>query len=150
MAADSQPFTSDELAVWAGFLATHSRVTAELDGALQREHGLTIREFEVLLKLAGRHGGGLRLSDLALVVYLTPSGLSRQVDRMESRGLVRRSPDGADQRARCVSITRAGSQLLRRAAAGHRRRVRALFLDRLPERDRTMLARTWRRLDTEA
>lgn len=66
MADDGTPFSADELAVWAGFLATHSRVAGTLDLALQREHGLTIREFEILLKLGGKRPRGLRLSELAL------------------------------------------------------------------------------------
>lgn len=65
---------------------------------------------------------------------------------MEARALVRRSADGSDQRAVRVSITADGSRLLRGAAAGHRRRVRALFLDRLQPSQRAALARAWRQL----
>lgn len=61
--------------------------------------GLAVREFEVLLKLESVRPGGLRMTDLVERVYLTPSGLSRLVDRMQRRGLVLRGIDSDDLRA---------------------------------------------------
>jgi len=92
----SDPWSLD---VWAGFLRTHSRITRLLNAEMEAEHGLAVREFEVLLKLESVRPGGLRMTDLVERVYLTPSGLSRLVDRMQRRGLVLRGIDSDDLRA---------------------------------------------------
>jgi len=139
-------FQPEELAVWAGFLRSHSRITGYLSVELEGGHGLTVREFEVLLKLdvAGRKG--LRITELADRVYLTPSGLSRLIDRMEERGFVQRATDAADQRANTVTMTREGGALFRRAAGSHRQRVRECFLQRLTPEQRSTLAAVWQTL----
>jgi len=145
-AADDRPFSPRELHVWEGFLASHSRLTRHLSAALERECRLTVSEFEVLTALEAVHPGGLRMTDLADRVQLTPSGLSRLVARLEHRGLVLRGPDETDQRASCVSMTEEGTVLLRGASAGHRARVRECFLGRLGPQDRQALAALWERL----
>lgn len=144
--AASGRFQQEELNVWAGFLGTHKRVTRYLSAEMEREHGLTAREFEVLLVLDGRRPEGLRMSDLADRVYLTPSGLTRLVDRMEPRGLVRRATGTADQRASTVTSTPEGGRLFRRASSAHPRRVRDCFLNRLTPQQRAVLAEVWREL----
>lgn len=74
-------FSPRELHVWEGFLASHSRLIRHLSAALERECRLTVSEFEVLTALEAVHPGGLRMTDLADRVQLTPSGLSRLVAR---------------------------------------------------------------------
>lgn len=146
----SEPFQQDELDVWAGFLRTHSRITRHLSTELERGHGLTVREFEVLLKLEAVRPRGLRMSDLADRVYLTPSGLSRLVDRMQDRGLVQRDTDAADQRASRLTVTAQGLRLFRRAASSHRQRVRDGFLRQLTPEQQAVLAAVWRQLSVTA
>lgn len=146
MSTPSGQFQRDELDVWAGFLRTHSSITRLLSAGLEREHGLTVREFEVLLILADVSPDGLRMTDLAERVYLTPSGLSRLVLRMEQRGLVQRAADPRDQRASTISLTGTGAELFGRAASAHRDRVREHFLTRLSPEQRAVLADVWRAL----
>lgn len=88
--------------------------------------------------------GQFEPEELAERVYLTPSGLSRMIDRMEERALVRRSTDAADQRANTVTLTPAGTALFRRAARSHRQRVRECFLQRMTPVQRCTLAEVWR------
>lgn len=139
-------FQPEELAVWAGFLGTHSRITRYLSAELERGHGLTVREFEVLLKLDAVRQRGLRVSELAEQVYLTPSGLSRLIDRLQERALVQRSTDTADQRASTVTLTPQGAALFRRAARSHRQRVREHFLLAMTPQQRSTLAEVWQTL----
>lgn len=98
------------------------------------------------MKLEAVRPQGLRMSDLADRVYLTPSGLTRLVDRMENRGLVQRGTDVDDQRASSVTATVEGSELFRRAATSHRRRVRECFLQQMTPEQRSVLAEVWRQL----
>ena len=134
--------TPEARAAWAGFLRTHARVTTALDADLRRTTGLTLGEFDVLRTLAG---GARRMSDLAETVLLSRSGLTRLVQRLESRGLVERTRPPADVRQVYAALTTAGHTALIDAEPAHVRGIRKEFLDRLPERELRALARLWTR-----
>src|SRR5919107_531655 len=84
--------SSEEFATWSGFWQTHAALTRELDTDLRTAHGLPLTDFEILLWLANRSCEGMRMAMLAETVLLSPSGLSRAVERLETRGLVQRIP----------------------------------------------------------
>ena len=54
------------------------------------------------------------MNELAREVVLSPTAMSRFVDRVEKAGYVRREPDPDDRRALQVALTDAGVDLLRR------------------------------------
>ena len=85
------------------FFETHAGLTRELGRRLERETRLSVQWFEVLLRLFRTPGHRLRMSDLAAQTTLTPSGLSRAVDRLERAGLVTREtcPATAGSPMRC-------------------------------------------------
>src|SRR5687768_9300219 len=80
----------NELAAWRGFLEAHARLVRELDAELLREHSLSLSSYDVLVQLAHSPDRRLRMSELAESVLLTPSGLTRLVDRLCREGLVER------------------------------------------------------------
>lgn len=82
-------------------------------GELHARHGLSGSEFDSLLRLA-RSGERLQMSDLAAQTSMSTSGITRVVDRLEQRGLVRREPSPADRRVSLVVLTDEGVGLLRR------------------------------------
>ncbi|HJP65855.1 MAG TPA: MarR family transcriptional regulator, partial [Actinomycetota bacterium] len=86
--------------------------------------------YDVLLRLA-RAPEGLRMSDLAERVMLSPSGLTRMVDRLVANGLVDRGRADGDARVMLVRSTDRGRQVLRRAARTHLRGIREHFTGRL-------------------
>jgi DNA-binding MarR family transcriptional regulator len=69
--------------------------------------GMTVAQAATLQALAAED---LRLSDLSKRLGITASTLTRNLGRLEDRGLVRRSPDPNDRRALRVSLTRAGHE----------------------------------------
>jgi hypothetical protein len=87
----------EEFAVWAGFLQTHAGLARELDADLRSAHGLPLIDFEILLWLGNRPYERMRMAALADTVLLSPSGLSRAVERLEGRGLVQRIPCTEDR-----------------------------------------------------
>jgi DNA-binding MarR family transcriptional regulator len=118
-----------------------------LSAALQEECGLSISEFEVLIMVNNTDTSSLRISALAERVLLSPSGVSRLVDRLERRGLVVRSKDDdGDRRSMRVTITDEGRELFQVASRAHSRRVRALFLDKMTQREMETLAGVWEKL----
>jgi DNA-binding MarR family transcriptional regulator len=130
---------------WLSFLRTHSRLWDELEAQMRRDHGLTMARYDVLAHL-DMAGGRLGLSELAAQVVLSPSGLSKLLDRMEQSGLIRREPDPGDARAAFAAITPRGRNVVRRAREGHHTLVRGTFGSRLTDRDLADLERIMRRL----
>jgi DNA-binding MarR family transcriptional regulator len=119
---------------WQALLHAHHDVTARLEAELQDAHGLSMGEYDVLIRLARAPGRALRMTDLAERVLLSPSGLTRLVDRLAAQGLVERLPDPDDGRGARASLTDHGLAAARRAAITHLRGIRRHFTDRLNER----------------
>ena len=138
--------SGQEFAVWAGFLQTHAALARELDTDLRAAHGLPLTDFEILLWLTDRGCEGVRMAALADRVLLSPSGLSRAVERLEARGLVRRIPCAEDRRGSYAALTESGVDLVRTAGATHAAGIRRHFLDRLTPAETRSLAAIWDQL----
>jgi DNA-binding MarR family transcriptional regulator len=139
-----------ELGAWRGLLRVHSRLTKALDADLEREHGIPLSEYEVLLFLADSREGRLRMSELADGVLLSRSGLTRLVDRMERDGLLRRERCEDDARGYNAIITDAGRELFRGARRTHLDGVRELFVRKLSAQELRTLAELWERVSPGA
>jgi DNA-binding MarR family transcriptional regulator len=122
-----------ELEAWQALLHAHALLTSTLDAELQREHELTLGEYDILLRLARASGRRLRMSDLAQRVMVPPSSLTRVVDRLVARGLVSRERSGEDNRVVHAALTDMGRRRLRRAARTHLRGIREHFSGRLSD-----------------
>jgi DNA-binding MarR family transcriptional regulator len=145
-ADDGGALTPLELAAWRGFLDVHARIVRELDEELQRERGLPVSAYEVLLLLDGTPGGRLRMSDLARSTLLSLSGASRLVDRLVREGLVTRAPCPDDRRGAFAVISEEGRRRLADARPVHRAGVRRRFLDALDGDEMRALGELWGRL----
>ena len=134
------------MTAWMLLVRTHTRFWDAVEEQMRREHGLTMARYDVLAQLE-MAGGRLGLSDLAAAIALSPSGLSKLLDRMDASGLIRREPDPDDQRAAFATITARGRELVRDARRGHHALLRRTFAAALNDRDLTDLARIMRKLD---
>jgi DNA-binding MarR family transcriptional regulator len=123
-----------ELRAWQALLHAHQQVTRTLDAELRAEHGLSLNAYDVLLRLGRAPGRRLRMTDLAERVMMSPSGLTRIVDRMVESGLVRRDRAETDARVMLAGLTDEGRRVLRRAARTHLRGIREHFTGRLTQR----------------
>jgi DNA-binding MarR family transcriptional regulator len=130
---------------WLALLRTHARLWDQLEASFRRYHGLSIARYDVLahVELAG---GQLRLSELASSIVLSPSGLSKLVDRMEASGLIRRSPDPNDARSTFAVITPHGRSLVKTARRSHHELLQRTFGDALDDRDVADLTRIMGRI----
>lgn len=144
--ADQPQLDERELAAWAGFLVTHRQVIAQLDDELEREHGLPLVSYEVLLYLADAPDHELRMGELADRLLLSRSGLTRLVDRLATRGLVERHSCPSDRRGTFARLTDEGLARFREARPTHLRGVREHFLDHISQRDLDRLAAIWGRI----
>jgi DNA-binding MarR family transcriptional regulator len=106
----------DLLGEWRELSARHARVTAALERELQRRHGLTVSEFEVLQRLAENDENGCRLQELVDNSTISQSALSRLIGRLADEGLVERRTCTNDRRGIFAIITVAGRERLEEAA----------------------------------
>jgi DNA-binding MarR family transcriptional regulator len=140
------PFQQFELDAWRGLLRFHAHVTGEMSARLQTEVGLTLAEYELLLHLYEHPSERMPMSELARLVLLTPSGITRMVDRLVGRGVVERQSVRSDARVQHAVLTPEGRELFFRAAKVHLDDVRLRFLDNLSETQTQELGRVWAKL----
>ncbi len=113
---------------------------------LETQFQLDLSEYEVLLHLYERKDGRIAMIELADLVLLTPSGVTRLVDRLLKRGFVERQPCPTDARRHHAVLTRAGRAMFIRAGRVHLSGIRELFLSRLTDEEQLLLAGIWKRL----
>jgi DNA-binding MarR family transcriptional regulator len=144
--APAAALSSRELRAWRGLLRVHAALAKSLDADLEREHGLPLSSYEVLVVLQDAEGRRMRMCDLASSVVLSRSGLTRLVDRLERDGLVVRVACPGDARGAFAKLTPAGREKLAAARGTHLRGVRRLFLDLLSEDEQDVLGDVWERV----
>jgi DNA-binding MarR family transcriptional regulator len=135
-----------DLASWTRFLRAHAAVTRELSADLVSEHGLTINDYEVLLRLSRAPAEGLKRVELAQQVLLTPSGITRLLAGLERAGYVERAECESDARVSYARLTDEGLEKLRAAARTHLAGVERVYLERFSEEERATLAELLGRL----
>jgi DNA-binding MarR family transcriptional regulator len=140
---EPDPFTPDEFGAWRGMLRVHAAVFRELDRRLLADHGFGVDAYGVLITLVTTPAGTLTMGELGEQRNLSPSGISRSVDRLARAGLVQRTTNPADGRSLLVGLTREGLARLRAAQITHHAAVRELLLARLAERDLKRLRELW-------
>ena len=82
-----------------------------VDGVCER-HGLTRSQYNVLRILRGVHPDGHPRCEVACRMVDRAPDVTRLVDRLQARGLVRRTRGGNDQRQAITRITPKGLRLL--------------------------------------
>ena len=132
-----------ELAAWRGFLSTHAALFKALDAELESAHDLPLTTYEVLVALFHAPGRRLRMAEVAERTFLSRSGVTRLVDRLERDGLLRREHCSSDARGCYATLTDDGEAILRDARPTHLDGVRRMFLERLSDDDLAHLARIW-------
>ncbi|WP_281905000.1 MarR family winged helix-turn-helix transcriptional regulator [Phytohabitans aurantiacus] len=102
---------SDDLRLvieWRALAQRYHDTSCALERELQDRHGIGMSEFEVIDRLAGADQAKLRMQELAELVHLSQSALSRAVARLERDGLVCRALCEADRRGVFVTLTDEG------------------------------------------
>src|SRR4051812_31523169 len=134
----------ETLATWRAFLNAHAHVTRRIGRDLADAGLPDLSWYDLLWSLYRQPDRRLRVNALAREVVLSPTAMSRFVDRVEAAGHVRREPDPGDRRALQVTITDSGVDLLRQMwpvyEAGIERHFVA-FLGKSGPRVRAMLTR---------
>jgi DNA-binding MarR family transcriptional regulator len=124
---------SSGVRAFAALLRAHAAATRRLSAELTADHGLTINDYEVLLRLARAPDRRMRRVDLAEQILLTASGITRLLDGLERSGYVERGSCDSDRRVVYAVLTEAGRQKLREASESHVEQIDAFFAERFEE-----------------
>ena len=144
--------TAERAAAFVGLLRAGETLARELDAELERDHGIRLREFEVLLFLAVfSPNGRLRMVDLTELSPLSQSRMSRLVAELEARHLLTRATSGDDRRGVEVAITAKGIQKFSEAQEDHLAALERRLFAHLSAEEVDQLAHlTGRILDAQA
>jgi DNA-binding MarR family transcriptional regulator len=116
------------LDAWRSYLQSHASIVRELDAELVAAHGMTTRDYEVLLYLAQADDMRLPMSALSERTMLTRSGITRLVDGLVESEMIERVACENDARVSYARLTAAGYEKLRQAGCTHVKSIERLFL----------------------
>ncbi len=125
--------TKDQQVHWRAWITAANVLPELLSRELQEAFGLTITDYEILVRLSEAPDRQVRMSELANRTLLSRSRLSHQIDRLEQKGLVSRQVCKDDRRGQLCVMTTKGWDTLVSAAPMHVAGVRKHFVDQLTE-----------------
>jgi DNA-binding MarR family transcriptional regulator len=125
----------EQLGAWLNLIQANRIVSDVLEEHVEAAAGLSLAEHEVLIRIGFSADGKLRMADLANLLLVSKSGVTRLVDRVEQAGLVKREFSPDDRRVTFASITDAGRDALARANPAFARGLAQAFLQHLTTSD---------------
>lgn len=128
------------LDAWRSYIQSHAAIVRQLDAELADAHGMTTRDYEVLLYLAQAPQRQLPMSALAASTMLTRSGITRLVDGLVNAGWIERVACQSDARVSYARLTDLGFRKLRDAGCTHIASIQQLFLEHFNREELDQLA----------
>ncbi|QZY28310.1 MarR family winged helix-turn-helix transcriptional regulator [Nocardioides coralli] len=126
---------------WRAFILGTTLLFDRLDDDLHRKHGLSLTEYEILVRLSERDGHRMRMAQLADAVAHSRSRVTHTVKRLEDAGYVHREKAPDDGRGIVCTLTDRGMLLLENTAPTHVRGVREHLVDLVSAEDFAALGR---------
>jgi DNA-binding MarR family transcriptional regulator len=136
----------EEMRAWRNYVVGASMLADRLHRELQDGHGVSLPDYEVLVRLSERRGLRMRMSQLADEVASSKSRVSHQVARMEREGLLRRLECPEDGRGVFAELTDKGMALLEASAPTHVEGVREHMIDLLSREEQEVMATVFTRV----
>jgi DNA-binding MarR family transcriptional regulator len=143
MTAQGEPrwLDADQQHSWRALLMGMTLLLDRLDEDLRREFGISLGEYEVLVRLSERPGREMRMAQLADAMAHSRSRVTHTVARMEASGYVTRGTTPEDGRGVVATMTEQGYALLESAAPCHVESVRRNLVDLVDPADFAALGR---------
>jgi DNA-binding MarR family transcriptional regulator len=121
----------DEQRTWRSYLDASRLLWEHLEAQLQRDAGMPVSYYQVLVHLSEAPGQALRMSELATATGSSRSRLSHAMARLETAGWAERRSCPTDGRGEVAVLTAEGLAALEQAAPGHVTAVRESLFDAL-------------------
>jgi len=129
MSPDPRWLDAEQQAAWRAYLDGTRMLFSELDRQLEAGAGMSLTDYELLVRLSEAPGHRLRMRDLADATLSTRSGVTRAVTRAEKAGWVRRVECEDDRRGMNAELTEQGLAKLAASAPAHVESVRQNLID---------------------
>lgn len=126
---------------WRAFIVGSTLLMDTLDRELRQAHGVSMAEYEILVRLSESPDKTLRMAQIAESMQHSRSRVTHTVSRMEKAGLIRREAATGDKRGVDAVMTPEGWKLLQEAAHTHVTGVRAHFVDVADQADYEAMGR---------
>jgi DNA-binding MarR family transcriptional regulator len=139
----------ERLRAWRLYFESALALIDVLDAELERDAGIRLRWYDVLVKLE-ETPDGLRMNELAERILYSKSGFTRVVDRMEEAGLVRRVRPANDRRSILVVLTDEGRETMENARRYHRHGIEQHFSRHMTDADIKALTRALEKISAHA
>ena len=141
-ASPTIPLDRREQAAWRTFVETVDDLMLAFNEDLE-PHGITLGDYQVFVFLSEVDGRRMRMVDLAAALHLSPSGLTRRLDRLTRHGYVDRVPSVEDRRVILAVLTDHGFDKLLEAYPTHLASVRRRIFDRCSWKDIAAVGRVF-------
>lgn len=113
-----EPISKTRLRLWLRLLKATSGIEAEIRRRLRDECETTLPRFDVLSALS-RYPGGLKMSEISLLLKVSNGNVTGIVERLVEDGLAVRMAVLGDKRANLVKLTEKGHTMFSDLAARH-------------------------------
>lgn len=131
---------------WRAFLEASSILPERLSRELQESFGISIKDYEILVRLSETPERRIRMSELATLTLSSRSRLTHQIDRLEKAGYVWRGACAEDARGQWCHMSDKGWELLVQAAPTHVNGVRTHLVDVLTDAEFAALGKAMRKV----
>lgn len=129
-----------EMRAWRAFLTASTLLSSTLNQEMEAALGISMHEYEILVRLSESPRQSMRMSTLADDVAHSRSRLTHTVRRLERDGYVERFSCPVDGRGVNCRLTETGAAFLDEAAPIHLAGVRRHLIDKLSSEQLTSLA----------
>jgi DNA-binding MarR family transcriptional regulator len=111
--------TAEQQRIWRSFLGGTTVLMDRLDRDLRAAHGLSMPEYEILVRLSEAPNRSIRMAELADAVAHSRSRVTHTIARLERENIVVRGQCSDDGRGVSAVLTDHGFSILERAAHTH-------------------------------
>ena len=133
--------TTEQQKIWRSFLGGSTVLLDRLDRDLRSTHGLSMPEYEILVRLSEAPGRAIRMAELAAAVSHSRSRVTHTIARLEREGRVTRGQCSEDGRGVSAVLTDSGLELLEAAAHTHVQGVHNYLIENSDPDDLAALGR---------
>jgi len=136
----------DQLALWRSFVNLHAGIIRRIEKDLAEDQLVPLTWYDVLVALYQAPGKKLRMNELTEKTVLSPSGITRLVERLEKDGLVRRERTDEDRRGSYAVLTREGKRAFLKAWPTYQQGIYTYFVSLLNDEEQKIIRSAFERI----
>jgi DNA-binding MarR family transcriptional regulator len=132
--------TESTVSAWTRLIRAQTNVLGAVEEDLKVAGFPPLAWYDVLLELRRAEGEGMRPMEIEKQLLLAQHNVSRLIDRMDAKKLVKRKRAASDGRGQLVELTEAGRELLRKMWPVYRRAIQRHMGSKLDAGETELLA----------